>query len=212
MTNKSTILSLKPKILARVILVSSSIRILSLVFAPSSYRPDIAYAIGIIVVLLFSAYFLLVLHHKNINTTVLNILMLVLLMIIILLMATAFLGDFSFIIASIGYELWFSSTYTPLIYIMALVFFILLLIMMIGVIKKLSFDYTTLQLVALAIVIVCLVVSLYQYLTIDTIATSPTILLSDISMGVSYMGMALFIGAYGNVIKKNKETKNAKNK
>jgi len=207
---------LNPRTLAKIILVSFAIRILGLVFAEPSYQPIVPRVINIMIALLFATYFLLILHHKSINITMLNILMTIFLMMATLLMTAVFLGNF--IIASIGYGLWFSSadivwfsgTNAFLIYyVMAFVFFLLLSIMMIGVTKKFRYNYAVLQSAALVIVIACLAVSLYQNLTI---AKHPIMFLSNLAMGVGYVGMALFIGSYGKAIKKNKETKNAQSK
>lgn len=213
MTRNSPTSSLSPRTIAKVILVGFIIRILSLIFAPASYRPIMSYAINIVIAALFAGYFLLVLCWKNINITIANIIMVILLAIVTILAMTAFLGDSSFIIASIGYGIWFNMTdWSSVYYVMALIFFSILLVMMVGVVKKLNFNYVALQLAAIVIIVGCLAVSLYKCFASPATDHFTIISLGDISMGVGYMGMALFIGAYGNTMKRNKEVKSIHDK
>ncbi len=101
--------------------------------------------------------------------------------------------------------IWFGASATLLDnYLVALVAFLLLAVMLFGIIRKSRLNYSVWSFIILALILVGFILGI-----LESYLVTPIAIISDLALCVSYAGMTLFLGEYGNAIKARKEIKNA---
>lgn len=195
MNKKQNELYINPKLLAKVAIGGFSIHLITL-FLDNHF---LTYCIPAIVLnIIFVAYFLLILRQKNMSTTILNIVLF-----IFLALATPLLGLASSRSNFLAKGIWFGINDALLTnYLVALITFLLLMVILFGIIRKSRLKYSVWGFIIIALTIIGFILGI-----IESYLVTPISVISDLALGAGYVGMALFLGEYGNAIKVKREMK-----
>lgn len=185
-----------PRLIAKIAIGGFSIHLITMLLNSHFF----VYCIPAVVLnIIFISYFLLILYRKNVNATILNIVLFVFLVLTILLLAFTANGNF------LASGIWFGVGVTMLDnYLVALVAFLLLAVTLFGIIRKSRLNYSVWSFIILTLILVGFILGI-----LESYLVTPIAIISDLALYVSYVGMTLFLGEYGNAINVRKEIKNA---